>query len=91
MGSPRRREAVEALTISSGRKSRCLPGCFEIKAKGLMPGNNAQQTRRDSASFLASAAADQVSFTLCFPADYSPNGELTIRRPSLECKPPGSR
>ncbi len=43
-----------------------------------MPRNNAQQARRDSAYFLVRPAADQVSFTLCFPADYSGNGELAI-------------
>jgi hypothetical protein len=31
MGSPRRREAVEALTISSGRKRRIVPGSVNIR------------------------------------------------------------
>jgi hypothetical protein len=40
------------------------------KSQGSMPGNNAQQVRRDPAYFLAPAESDQCSFTLCFPADY---------------------
>jgi len=43
-----------------------------------MPKNKAQQACRDSAYSLVRQAADQDSFTLCFPADYCGNGELAI-------------
>jgi hypothetical protein len=48
-----------------------------------MPGNNAQQARCDSAYLLVRPAADQASFTLCFPADYSESSTMTVSSSSM--------
>jgi hypothetical protein len=48
-----------------------------------MSGNNAQQTRSDSAAFPSLAAIAPASFTLRTTADYWPNDELVISSATL--------